>query len=312
MREIQKLLAFTANKCPIPVLLGLVLCLTAWQCGCKVKSTEKHQVPQNILNAKTAGYDELLELIASYNTGYTKITTLSSLRLKLAVERKISDETSERWKTASGYISLKRPDSVRLVLRSPLGTEVDMASIGDDFCVWIPSKNGFYIGKNSAKELVSEGFAIPMRASHLFDAILPQNIKTDTPEIRISMEEARDADSKYYIISFYKDAGSRRIHTVRRMWIERSKMVICRQQFFLEDGRVESDIAYSNIEKTNGLNLPLKIHLDRPLEGYALTMEFGSESWRINGDLPDNAFVLSPPQGAEIIHLKEKTRNGAP
>jgi hypothetical protein len=310
MREILKLPAFTANQRRIKISLGFVLSLTAWQLGCIIKAhtTENRPVPASILNAKTASFDELLGLIASYN----KINELSSKSLKFTLKRKISNDKFERWKSAPGYILLKRPDSVRLALRSPLGTEFEMASSGDDLSAWIPSKNGFYIGKNSAKELVAENVAITMRGPHIFNAILPQSFKTDSPEIRISMEEAGDAEAKYYIISFYKDDGSRRIHTFRRIWIERSQLAVCRQQLFLADGRIESDIRYSNIEKINDLNLPLQIHLDRPLDGYELTMEFKSESWRINGGLEEKAFDLPTPPGAEIIHLSEKTKNGAP
>jgi len=50
--------------------------------------------------------------------------------------------------------------------------------------------------------------------------------------------------------------------------------------------------------------LPLKMHIDRPLDGYALDMEF--KNWRINPDLADNAFILTPPEGAQIIHLIDK------
>jgi len=39
-------------------------------------------------------------------------------------------------------------------------------------------------------------------------------------------------------------------------------------------------------------------------DGYALNLEF--KSWRIDPDLPDNAFVLKLPEGAQLIHLIEK------
>jgi hypothetical protein len=93
---------------------------------------------------------------------------------------------------------------------------------------------------------------------------------------------------------------------MRRIWIERSELAIARQQIFQEDGQIVSDIQYSGMERTNdAFLLPLKIHLDRPLDGYALNMEFKSKSWRVNSGLPDSAFVQPPPNGAQIVHLKE-------
>ena len=65
-----------------------------------------------------------------------------------------------------------------------------------------------------------------------------------------------------------------------------------------------SDIAYSNEVEVSGLKLPLHIHVDRPLDGYALDLEF--KSWRINPELPDNAFLLKLPEGVQVIHLVEK------
>jgi hypothetical protein len=309
MKEIPKLPAFTASQRRDMISLGLVLSLALWQLGC-VKHIDPYKVPPNYQNAKTASFEELLNLIASYN----KINELSSNGLKLTLERKISDEKVERWKSAPGYVLLKRPDSVRLALRSPLGTEFEMVSVGDDLSAWIPSKHRFYIGKNSAKELNSEGVSVTMRGPHLFNAIIPNTIDPNSPELRISMEEDKDAESKYYIISFYKDTGSRRIHAFRRIWIERSKLVIWRQQFYLEDGQVESDVqyAYSDTEKKDSLNLPHKIHVDRPLDGYTLTMEFNNESWRINSGLDEKAFILPAPPGVEIIHLNKIPKNGAP
>jgi hypothetical protein len=309
MKDIPQLPAPIAGQRRITILLGLVLSLTLWQVGC-VKRIDPYKAPQNYRNAKTASFEELLKLIASYS----KIHELSSSGLKLTLERKISDEKVERWKSAPGYILLKRPDSVRLALRSPFATEFEMTSVGDDLSASIPSKHRFYTGKNSARDLNSEGVAIPMRGPHLFNAIIPQNFELNSPELRITMEEDKDSESKYYIISLYKDDGSRRIHTLRRIWIERSKLVIWRQQFYLDDGQVESNIhyEYSNTEKQDSPKLPTKVHMERPIDGYTLTMEFSSGSWRINSGLEEKAFVLPIPPGAEIIRLNEKTKNGAP
>ncbi len=60
----------------------------------------------------------------------------------------------------------------------------------------------------------------------------------------------------------------------------------------------------------DGLLLPLSIKIERPLDGYSLDLEFGS--WRLNPDLSDKDFVLTPPPGAEIVELREKGRSGKP
>ena len=72
---------------------------------------------------------------------------------------------------------------------------------------------------------------------------------------------------------------------------------------------MESDVEYSDMTRMSDFFLPLRIRMDRPLDGYVLNMEF--KSWRINNGLPDNAFVLKPPEGVQIVPLKEKTRSNA-
>lgn len=310
MKEIARLPIFTANNRRIPISLGFLLCAVwASVSGCSVGKDIKIKVPPNIQNAKTASYDELVNLIKGYKKIDEISSTPNSLKLTL-VYNKTKDNVLKKYPSVSGYFLLKRPDSIYLVLKKSLiGTILEILSVGDDLSVWRPDNNAFYVGKNSAKKLVAdelpEGFV--MRGMHIFEALFPQSIEADSPGMRISMEDAVDANSKYYIISLYKDDGLRRIRTFRKFWIERSQMAIVRQQFFLEDGQMDSDIEYSDFEQIDGFSLPLKIHMDRPLDGYAVTLEHKRKSRRINNGLPDNAFILKPPEGAKIVHLKEKT-----
>ena len=63
---------------------------------------------------------------------------------------------------------------------------------------------------------------------------------------------------------------------------------------------------YAGLTETEGYVLPASIRIDRPLDDYSLDMTF--KSWRINRALPDEAFALDPPPGAERVLLKEKKR----
>jgi outer membrane lipoprotein-sorting protein len=80
--------------------------------------------------------------------------------------------------------------------------------------------------------------------------------------------------------------------------------VVVKQQTFETDGRIASKIQYSGHTLVDGLLLPLSIHIERPSDGYVLDMQF--KSWRVNPDMPATAFVLSPPQGAQRVVLKER------
>ena len=69
-----------------------------------------------------------------------------------------------------------------------------------------------------------------------------------------------------------------------------------------------SDILYSDEVQIDGFPLPLQIHIDRPVDGYMLDLKF--KGWSINPELPDDAFELTAPPGAETVRLKEKGRSG--
>jgi hypothetical protein len=98
------------------------------------------------------------------------------------------------------------------------------------------------------------------------------------------------------------------MHILRRIWIERTRLTIARQQVFSEEGKVASDISYSEQTIVDGFSLPLKIHIDRPMDGYLLDLEFNE--WKVNSpELGDNAtvnaFEMPPPPGANIVDIED-------
>ena len=310
MKETLTTPAFMAIRRQISILTGIGLCLLALfvASGCRIRRTIKTKVPEKILQAKTATLDELLKLIQSYD----KINCLStSLEVTYYSGKKESGVIQEIRKQP-GYILLKRPNFTHLVVQNFVTKtrELELLSVEDDLSLWIRRGNKLYLGKNSTRELIAEDepgsseFTVPVRGGHVFEAIFPQSIIIDASETRYSLEEASDIEAKYYVLGFYSEGSGQRIYTTRKLWIERSSLTIARQQIYQNEGQILSDITYSNPILVDGFHLPLKMHIDRPLDGYALDMEF--KSWRTNPDLADNAFVLTPPEGAQIIQLIEK------
>jgi hypothetical protein len=77
-----------------------------------------------------------------------------------------------------------------------------------------------------------------------------------------------------------------------------------------ESGRIVSAIKYSDLASVDGLLIPNMIRIERPIDGYSLDLQFAG--WRVNPDLPGNAFELKPPEGVQVIQLKEKGRSEKP
>jgi outer membrane lipoprotein-sorting protein len=76
---------------------------------------------------------------------------------------------------------------------------------------------------------------------------------------------------------------------------------------FAEDGAKTSVTDYSVFMETEGFILPLSVRIERPVDRYMLNMQF--KAWRVNPDLPDTAFILTPPEGAQRVALKERGRS---
>lgn len=315
MREIQIFPVFTGNGRRNPILAFLILAMLALSgsLGCGIKKQTKVVVPQKILQAKTATLDELLEIVNNFDS-ITDLTC-SSIRVTLTLG-KLESELIEKYKRIGGYLLLRRPDSIRLVTQEPIikTTIVDLASEKDDFSIFDRHNNKFYKGKNSAKELVIEDSPdspeIPS-PKDLFEAVLPKKIDLNSPGIHINKAEDRDAEALYYDLSVIKVGASRRVQILRRIWIERSQLEIARQRLFGEEGQIIGDITYSNMELRDGYFLPKVIYMNRPQDGYSLEIEINTDRCKINSGVKDEAFILEPPEGSEIIHLREKGRSSS-
>jgi len=317
MREILELPILTASHRRVPVFAILILALLAFMgsAGCGIKKQTRIEVPQKILDAKTATFGELLEIVNSYDTILN--LTCNPVKVTLTLEKLESEEeVLDEYKKVSGYLLLRRPDSIRLVVQEPIikTALADLVSVEDDFSIFMRRSNKFYRGKNSAKVLIVEDSPdspeIPIRPGDLFEALLPKKMDLNSPGIRISMTEDIDSEAKYYVLSAIKIPETGRAQILRRIWIERSKLEIARQRLFGEEGQITGDISYSNMELRDGYSLPKVIYMNRPYEGYSFEIELNRDRCRINSGIRDEAFILEPPEEAEIILLKEKGRSG--
>ena len=244
-----------------------------------------------------------------------KITSLKSNSVKVTLTvGKTGSGKLKKYASAPGYILLKRPDSILLNIQYPVTktTILELLSVGDQFAVWNPSENKFYVGRNSIKEFELEGDgdmpSFSARPVHIFQAILPESTSLDQPDRRVMLTEEQDADAAYYVLTFAQETGGSELRALRRLWIERSQMVVAKEEAYTETGQVASVVDYSDRGEFDHILLPKLIHIERPLDGYKLDLKFGS--WNVNPDLPDSDFTLKPPERAERIVLKEKGRSG--
>jgi hypothetical protein len=308
MRKILQSPRFRANQrlTNLSIFLLLYAAVLAGS-GCIVKTTVSVPVPKNIAQDKTATFDELLSIVGRND----RIESLTS-RLHVTLTReKLESGKLDKFRTGRGYILLKRPNALLLNIQNPFtkSSIFELLSQGDEFKAWDAQDNKLYTGKNSARILVPtnlpEGkqFDFRERPLHIFEAILLEGIKADSPGIWISLEEQGGMEARYYILVFSRESAAHRLHVLRKIWIERAGLTIARQQVYADEGKIVSDTRYSNVTQVDGFSFPLIIDMDRPLDGYSLKLEL--DQLRINPDIKSDAFAIIHP-GAEEVQLVEK------
>lgn len=254
--------------------------------------------------------DELIELLNRRSSEVQALST-STLRVTFTSGR-VDSGRLQSYRSAPGYLLLKKADRLRLNVQNPITrtTIVDLASVEDRFVVWLPRDNRLYEGRNSAAGFeLDSGPTFSARPLHILEAIMPASVARDGPRVRVSLKEERDAANKYYILSLYRDAQDDRLEPIRDIWIERANLTVARQEFFTPAGEIVSNVTYSGWTEAGPSQMPLRIVIDRPVDGYSLDLQF--KSWNVNPDLPQDAFTLQPPQGAERVRLREKGMGGS-
>lgn len=291
----------------IPSACVLIVCLVAVAAGCSgCKRRTTVEIPKAILHARNATLDQLLHIVNRYEG----IRTLQcGIKAEYTSREMENDQIElEKYPKAPGHILLQRPDSTYLVIQNPVlkTREISLLSEGDEFRAFIHRKNTLFIGSNSATELVSEDQTenpkIPIRATHVFQAILPESVSIQNTDIRISKMEMQDAQSTYYVLNVYRENGPILLRPFQEFQIERVGLTVSRQRIFDEDGRIVADIAYSDVAEHGEFLLPGKIHIERPLDGYTLDLELAD--WRVNPVFKEDIFKLEPPPGVQVTRFK--------
>jgi len=313
MRQNPKYPILTVTLKKSSIFFGLVVLFAAVMTGCigcTTKTTIK--IPKTILEAKDATEDELLDIVNRY--GEIKTLIVSDLKADY-ISEKIEGNLIELkdYPNAPGLMLLKRPDSINFVIMAPTPLKnkiLSLVSVGDEFRVLYHRENTFYIGPNDAKELISEDLdeipEIPIRADHLIDAIFPKTILLQNPEIPYALKKLQDESMKYYVLEVYRSDSSSRLHPIREFWIERTGLTISRQRVYDDDGQgqVVGDITYSDVAQYGKYEIPKKIQIERPLDGYTLNLEF--KGLRINPGIEDERFDFQPLPGMKVIRFTKK------
>ena len=286
--------------------------LAAISGGCGGNVSKKTIVPQvERPVAKDATREELLE---KYNGFAASVHSVNlTVELKTTAGSKYSGLIQE-YHEVKAFLLAARPANVRMVGQAPLigKTIFDMASDGNEFHVWLPTKNKFLVGE-VALERSSEKPLENLRPQHLLDALLWQEIRK---EETVLLEEFNDESARYYVLTQLR--GGRSTEIYRKIWFDRADLSIARLQFFGPKGVLLSDVRYSSWQALTDAPLPANgpaqfprtVHIDRPHDDYKLDIQIAKVV--LNGELEAARFQLSQPTGSELVHVTANGQNSKP
>jgi outer membrane lipoprotein-sorting protein len=181
-----------------------------------------------------------------------------------------------------------------------------MASDGQEFRVWIPSKNKFLVGKDNAESSSAKPIE-NLRPQHLLNALLWPEVQKEEP---VLFEEFDNESGRYYVLTVLR--GGYQLEILRKIWFDRSDLNVSRLETYGPGGLLLSDVHFSNWEPLTPAEgaaekitaFPRSIVIIRPHDDYQLSLAFTKLT--LNGSLPADSFVLQQPANAEVVQVGEQ------
>jgi hypothetical protein len=204
--------------------------------------------------------------------------------------------------TIRGILLFSRPDSIRIVGLDPVvhtATIFDMASVGREFRVSIPSKNRFIEGDNEAPANSANKLE-NLRPSAFLTSML---IEPPDPKVDLTMLEDDTDENKavYNLHLIHQEKGELRL--VRNIFFDRYTLNVVSQKTFIGDGKVVGEAKYADWKVYDTIAFPTTITIRRPVDGYEVVLTV-VEMHMNPGNVTPDRFVLAQPPGSQLQKLK--------
>ncbi len=262
---------------------------------------------------KTATQRDLIEYVNS------QANRIQSMQATVDIDASAADLKNGRvtdYKEIRGYVLARRPAMLRMKGLLPLvrNTAFDMVSDGQEFKLWLPTRNKFVIGSNSADNYQPDKRMENMRPQYIYDALLIPSIGAD--EIAVlenGYETVLDAkkhrvEQPDYELAVIRN-GPKGWYLSRRIEFSRTDLLPHRQRIYDQQGNVVTDVHYQDYKDYTGTTFPSTIEIERPRENYDITLSM--IKLEINKALTDDQFALEQPSGADVVHLDQPTPSAA-
>lgn len=201
----------------------------------------------------------------------------------------ISVESPRMSFSASSQVIIKKPDSLLITVRAPLGIGFGSLFIDQhQFLVYNSFDNSVYTGDPQKLEITK---------------FLPINLKLENviqAFSGIQLLDAFDRDSLTIDHNKYLIVGSADNQT-RKYWIDPKNLVVTEFQLLTDEDEPLIKVEYKQFEKKDQIYLPKYIQIYQPKQNTRLTILYTKRE--PNCKLNEKDFTLKIPEQAERIEL---------
>ena len=244
------------------------------------------------------------DLVERINAEASDINTLKAA-VTASIGGSKQGEVAE-YQEMRGYILARKPSSLRMIGFSPIlqNHVFDMVSSGQQFKLWIPSKNRFIASNSNAAKPTPEPFE-NLRPQVIFQVLLLQAVD---PQSELAVLEGGEhqaidpgtqepAPQPDYTLNIIKQDGSE-WYLSRKVVFDRTDLRPHQQLLYDEHGSVVTDVHYDEYREFNGVFFPTNIQIRRWQEKYSIKLEVTSLT--VNAPITDDQFVLDLQPGAGL------------
>jgi outer membrane lipoprotein-sorting protein len=296
------------NFCKLAIVFLVMFPLA----GCLFRTHKVEQpFPISVLKSATKP-----QLIAYVNSQAAKIQTMqATVDIATSVGGVKKGKVTE-YQEIRGYVLARKPAMLRMIGLLPIvrNRAFDMVSDGQQFKVWIPSKNRFVVGDNQLATPNPQQPLENLRPQAIYDALLlraidPENetaVLEDSTET-MTADKGRQYEQPDYVLDIIRGQGNDS-WLARKIVFSRIDLLPDRQLIYDQTGTLVTDAHYSKYQDFNGVLFPARIEIRRPEEEYDITLTIVKLD--MNLPLTDDKFVLEQPPGAQVIRLGATPPNG--
>jgi hypothetical protein len=286
--------------------LALVLLALPLLNGCLVHTriVKRVKMPSVVM---TATADQLVKVINDRCKEIHSLSTTVDFQLTEGGPRKGKEQT---YTSFSGYILQRRPGSLRVAGYWPVVPlpAFDLATNGESFKLWIPTRNKVFEGSNAVTKESSnplENFRPSVFAdSLLVGCISPDDLVTLTSETRTEL----DAKSKqpmiqpdYDLTVVRRRGNSQELIPERVIHFRRTDLQFYQEDMYDAKGGIQTTAIYGPMQTFGQQKFPGTITIKRPLEELQILITI--QKLTVNLAISDDKFELKTREAATIQKL---------